>query len=168
MKSKLKYFVIVLLAAVILIVAGCSSKQDSGNTNNENVVKNVNSDGSKITVELYRSESCGCCVLYSEYIVDNGFDLDLKEVDDISTIKEKYNIPETLQSCHTSIIDGYFVEGHVPIEAINKLLTEKPQIKGIALPGMPSASPGMPGGKNGDFVVYKVNNDGSIEEFMKI
>ncbi len=95
-------------------------------------------------------------------------DVEVSQVADVSPIKEKYGVPSSLQSCHTSVVDGYFVEGHVPAEAISKLVAEKPAIKGIALPGMPSGSPGMPGSKTGDFVVYAVGNDGNVEEFMRI
>ena len=73
-----------------------------------------------------------------------------------------------MESCHTVVIGDYFIEGHIPLEAVEKLLVEKPDIKGIAMPGMPSGSPGMPGAKKGDFVIYAVNNDGTTEEFMRI
>ena len=87
---------------------------------------------------------------------------------DMVPIKEQNKIPTELQSCHTSIIGGYFVEGHIPVEAINKLMQEKPNIAGIGMPGMPSGSPGMPGSKTGDFVITAVNKDGSMYEFMRI
>ena len=83
-------------------------------------------------------------------------------------VKEKYGIPYSMRSCHTTVIGDYFVEGHVPIEAVEKLMLEKPDIKGIALPGMPSGSPGMPGSKQGPFIVYAINKDGSTSEFMRI
>ena len=73
-----------------------------------------------------------------------------------------------MQSCHTTTIGNYFVEGHIPIEAIEKLMTEKPNIKGIAMPGMPSGSPGMPGAKQGPFIIYAIGNDGSVGEFMRM
>ena len=86
----------------------------------------------------------------------------------MSSVKANYEIPSQLESCHTAVIGDYFVEGHVPLEAVEKLLMEKPDVAGIAMPGMPSGSPGMPGTKRGDFIVYSVNNDGSYEEFMRI
>ena len=121
------------------------------------------------TVDFYRSESCGCCTLHESYLRSNG-KLNVKDnpMEDVSGIKARYGIPPGLQSCHTAVIGNYFVEGHIPLEAINKLLEEKPNIKGIAMPGMPSGSPGMPGTKSGDFVIYAVNQDGSYEEFMRI
>ena len=83
-------------------------------------------------------------------------------------IEEQYGVPSELRSCHTTIIGNYFIEGHIPLEAVEKLLKEQPNIKGIAMPGMPSGSPGMPGQKQGAFIIYAVNNDGSTSEFMRI
>ncbi|MBI4116239.1 hypothetical protein HY449_00680 [Candidatus Pacearchaeota archaeon] len=121
------------------------------------------------TVDFYRSESCGCCTLHESYLRGSG-KLNVKDnqMSDISSIKTGFNIPTQLQSCHTAVVGNYFVEGHIPLEAINKLISEKPNIKGIAMPGMPQGSPGMPGAKYGDFVIYSVNSDGSYEEFMRI
>ena len=86
----------------------------------------------------------------------------------MGAIKERYGVPRNLESCHTEIIGGYFVEGHMPIEAIEKLLSERPDIRGIALPGMPSGSPGMPGPKTEPWTIYAVNKDGSVGEFMVV
>jgi len=120
-------------------------------------------------VTLYKSPSCGCCSLYTDYAHTKGkLDIDVKNVPDITTIKNKYNIPKNMQSCHTMIIGDYFVEGHVPVEAIEKLMNEQPDIAGIAMPGMPSGSPGMPGTKTGDFIIYAINHNGDYEEFMRI
>ena len=117
---------------------------------------------------IYKSPTCGCCNLYSSYMSSSGFTVKLNQLDDVTPIKEKYEVPSSLSSCHTTVIEGYFIEGHVPKEAIQKLLDERPDIKGIALPGMPSASPGMPGAKTGPFVIYSVGKDGTTKEFMRI
>jgi len=130
--------------------------------------------GNSVTVEgvtgavtMYKSPTCGCCGIYSRYMENDGnLKMTVVNTNDPSSISTKYGVPAQLRSCHTTIIGGYFVEGHVPIEAINKLLKEKPDIKGIAMPGMPSGSPGMPGAKTGDFVIYAVGRDGGISEFM--
>ncbi len=123
-------------------------------------------DPSDIKVLMYKSPNCGCCVKYIPYLKKNGF-----EVESINTgmneIKKDYQIPYNMQSCHTSIIEGYFVEGHVPIEAINKLLSEKPDIDGISLPEMPSGSPGMPGPKRELFKIYSLK-EGVYSDFMEI
>lgn len=119
-------------------------------------------------VTEYKSMSCGCCGIYGQYLIGRGMHVDMVDSDDLSRIKDEYAVPENLRSCHTTMMEGYFVEGHVPTEAIEKLMTEKPAIKGIAMPGMPSGSPGMPGGKEGPFIVYAVNQDGTYQEYMRI
>ena len=85
----------------------------------------------------------------------------------LHNIKKKYNIPLEMQSCHTTMLGKYFIEGHVPIEAINKLLKEQPKIDGIALPGMPIGTPGMPGEKEEPYIIYQLI-DGKSSVFMKI
>ncbi len=102
-----------------------------------------------------------------EYLEDRGFLVEVTETQNMEPIKKKYNIPQDMQSCHTMVIGDYFVEGHVPIEAINRLLAENPQIDGIALPAMPSGSPGMPGIKHGSFTIYALS-DGVPSVFTKL
>ncbi len=126
-------------------------------------------EGFNQPVQFYKSITCGCCDVNANYLKSKGgLNIQVSSKTDISDIKKKYGVPPELESCHTAVIDGYFVEGHMPLEAIDRLLAEKPDIKGIALPGMPSGSPGMPGQKQGDFVIYAVHNDGTSSEFMRI
>ncbi|MBI2668804.1 hypothetical protein HYX14_03095 [Candidatus Woesearchaeota archaeon] len=120
-------------------------------------------------ITLYKSEYCGCCDLYGQYLKKkSGLAVQVKNMDDVTPLKDQYNIPQDLRSCHTVIVQGYFVEGHIPLEAITKLLTEKPDIAGIALPGMPSGSPGMPGSRTGQFMIMAIHKDGTSSEFMRI
>ena len=117
---------------------------------------------------VHKSMSCGCCGTYVSYAQTRGMTVQVINTEENTKIKEEYGVPTGLRSCHTTIIDGYFVEGPVPAEAIAKLLTERPNIRGIAIPGMPSGSPGMPSAKGEPFVVYAVNNDGTSQEYMRI
>ncbi len=142
----------------MVLVYGCSSSNATGNAVND----------AKAKATIFKSSSCGCCDVYSQYMSKRGFDLEVKQIGNMDLIKNQYNIPFSMQSCHTTVIDNYFVEGHMPIEAIEKLMAEKPDIAGIALPGMPSGSPGMPGAKLGPFIVYVVHKDGTTTEFMRI
>ena len=119
-------------------------------------------------VTVYKSMSCGCCGAYASWLQRQVSDVDIVNMDDVIGIKEKYGIPANMRSCHTTVFGNYVVEGHIPIEAIKKLLEERPDIKGIAMPGMPSGSPGMPGGKQGQFVIYALKKDGSTEVFMRM
>jgi hypothetical protein len=119
------------------------------------------------TVDLYKSPTCGCCIGHSKFLGRDGFDVNLISTPQYEAEKVKNNIPREMWSCHTSIIGDYFVEGHMPMEAIQKLLEEQPDIDGIALPNMPAGSPGMPGVKSYPWTIYSIK-DGEISEFMTI
>jgi hypothetical protein len=121
----------------------------------------------KIKAIIYKSPDCGCCVEHAAYLEKNGFDVELRPENDMQRIKAEHNIPASLQSCHTTLIGDYFIEGHVPMEAITKLLEEKPTIDGIGLPAMPAGSPGMPGKKSEIFNIYSLK-DGQLGEFINI
>lgn len=109
---------------------------------------------------LYKNPQCGCCEGYADYLRDNGFEVEVKPTNDLTQISREAGVPENFQGCHTSFIDGYVVDGHVPVNAVRKLLSERPDIAGIALPGMPLGSPGMGGEKTGPFEIYAVTKDG--------
>lgn len=117
--------------------------------------------------QVFKSPTCGCCRGYASALGQDGFQVQATDMNDVNTIKDKYNIPDEMRSCHTTVVGKYFVEGHVPIEAVNKLLQEQPDIDGIALPGMPIGTPGMPGRKEAPFVIYQIK-DGVYSEFITI
>jgi len=96
-------------------------------------------------ITVYKSPTCGCCSKWVEHLEANGFTVKTEDVADISRVKSEFGIPSELASCHTAIIDGYLVEGHVPAQSIKRLLAERPQVAGLAVPGMPTGSPGMEG-----------------------
>lgn len=106
---------------------------------------------------LYKNPSCGCCAHWGEYMRENGFEVEVVNSDDLSAIKQEHGIPLEYEGCHTFVVGGYAIEGHVPVGAVLKLLEEQPaNISAIALPGMPSGSPGMGGDKDGEFTVYAI------------
>jgi hypothetical protein len=148
--------ILVILVAIIFI-------PKSGANNFENI-NSINGE-----IDIYKSLTCGCCSIYSSY-VDGKVSPKVNSINvqDPYEIKNRYGVPSELESCHTTIMGDYFIEGHIPLEAIEKLLEEQPDIKGIAMPGMPSGSPGMPGQKYGDFIIYAVHHDGTYSEFMRI
>lgn len=106
---------------------------------------------------LYKNPQCGCCEDYAAYLRRNGYDVKVVATHDLELIKQEHGVPEPLEGCHTTLVEGYVVEGHVPVEAVNRLLAEKPPIKGISLPGMPQGSPGMTGTKAGPFTIYAID-----------
>lgn len=109
---------------------------------------------------LYKDPQCGCCEGYAAYLRDHGFEVDVKPTHDLAEISRKAGVPAQFQGCHTMLVDGYVVDGHVPVTIVRKMLTEKPAIAGVTLPGMPQGSPGMSGIKTAPFTVFAVTKDG--------
>ena len=133
-------------------------------TDKKDALANINT---KQVVEVFKTPSCGCCYGYVLFLEEEKFKVKQTDMRSLHTIKQKYNIPVEMQSCHTTIMGKYFIEGHVPFEAVNKLLEEQPDIDGIALPGMPIGTPGMPGDKDEPYVIYQLK-DGKFSVFMTI
>jgi len=111
---------------------------------------------------MHMNPQCGCCEEYAKYLRRNGFKVTVKETHNMSLISRQNGVPEKLAGCHSMLVGGYVVEGHVPVGAINKLLKERPDIKGIALPGMPDGSPGMTGVKTEPFTIYEISNEAKV------
>ena len=107
---------------------------------------------------LYKNPQCGCCETYADYLRENGFEVTVKPTHDLPLMKRQYGVPGELEGCHTTLVDGYVVEGHVPVNTLLRMLAEKPDIKGISLPGMPAGSPGMFGEKSGPFTIYEIGD----------
>ncbi|QWF70944.1 DUF411 domain-containing protein [Methylomonas paludis] len=119
-----------------------------------------------IDITVYRSESCSCCRKWQDHLQQNNFNIKSLVSDDLQAVKDKYGIPDKLASCHTALVNGYIVEGHVPAQDIRKLLQTKPNIVGIAAPGMPMGSPGMEmGDTQASFQVISVDKSGHFEVF---
>ena len=114
-----------------------------------------------IKATMYKNPECSCCEGYAAYLRRNGFEVDVKPTNDLAEISRKSGVPQQLQGCHTMFVNGYVVDGHVPINTVRKLLSEKPAIAGIALPGMPLGSPGMGGTKEAPFTIYAITKDGA-------
>lgn len=120
-------------------------------------------EGRKIVV--YKSPTCGCCKNWITYLEDAGYEVEFHDEEDMAMVKAKYGVPGRAQSCHTGIIDGYVIEGHVPVADIERLLTEKLDVAGIATPGMPIGSPGMEVGDQKDpydVVAFKTTGEVAV------
>ena len=119
-------------------------------------------------VTLYKNPQCTCCEGYAAYLRQNGFSVTVKPTNDLYLMSRQAGFPEAMDGCHISEIGGYVVEGHMPIQAIRKLLAERPPIRGITLPGMPAGSPGMSGAKQAPFVIYAIGRDGRSSVYMTV
>ena len=148
---------VALSISFFLIFSFATNKQDASAV----------TKASQYNVEVFKTASCGCCYGYVLFLEEEKFKVKQTDMRSLNLIKNKYNIPLEMQSCHTTILGKYFIEGHVPIEAINKLLKEQPDIDGIALPGMPIGTPGMPGEKKEPYIIYQLV-DGKSSVFMTI
>lgn len=116
-------------------------------------------------IVVYKSPSCGCCGNWVTHLRQNGFDVSVKNIEDMDPVKKQAGIPDDLESCHTAFIGGYVVEGHVPAENIHKILAERPRIRGLAVPGMPSSAPGMDGPDPEPYAVYSFDAQGTAKVY---
>lgn len=117
-------------------------------------------------VQVFKDPSCGCCGAWVDHMKAAGFAVNVTEVDDTSVTRKKYGLPDRFGSCHTAVVGGYVVEGHVPANDVKKLLTMKPVAVGLAVPGMPVGSPGMEMGSRKDpYQVLLVAKDGRDRVF---
>ena len=117
---------------------------------------------------IYKSPYCGCCGAWVKHVKTSGLATTVKEMEDVTSIAKKLGVPDAMRSCHTAVIDGYFIEGHVPAADIRKLLRERPKARGITVPGMPIGSPGMEQGDRRDaHETLLVLADGSSRIFAK-
>ncbi len=115
---------------------------------------------------VYKSPTCGCCVGWVDHLTEHGFRVQSNDVPDVTKYKVRHGVPASLGSCHTAVIDGYVIEGHVPAADIKRLLAERPDVAGLAVPGMPSGSPGMSGPPQ-PYNVVAFERDGDIEVFAR-
>lgn len=116
--------------------------------------------GEKPAATLYRNPNCDCCLEYAKYLRGGGFDVTVDSKQDLASVRKQLHIPEKFEGCHVMVIDRYAVEGHVPLNSLNKLLTERPDNIGISLPGMPAGTPGMTGRKTAPFTIYQIEAGG--------
>ena len=116
-------------------------------------------DGTQVV--MYQNPACGCCSKWAAHMESNGFTVEVHKTDQLNSIKEREGITAATAGCHTSMIDGYLVEGHVPAREIARLLSERPAVKGITVPGMPMGAPGMEGGRTDRYDVLTIDHEGN-------
>jgi len=129
----------------------------------------INADSDKpVDMVVYRSPSCSCCKKWVDHVKQNNFNIQDIVTDDVQAIKNKYGVPAEMASCHTAIVDGYVVEGHVPAGDIVTLLKTKPKVIGLSVPGMPKGTPGMEmGGTKDPYEVISFDRDKRFAVFSK-
>jgi hypothetical protein len=116
-------------------------------------------------IEIYKSAYCGCCTAWVDHLKANGFSVKVQNVANPTDYREKFGMPNELGSCHTGMVQGYAIEGHVPASEIKRLLAEKPKAKGLAVPAMPMGSPGMEGPRSDPYDVLLVQSNGRTSTY---
>lgn len=120
-----------------------------------------------VRMQVYKTPTCGCCGKWVQHLRDNSFEVTVQDVPDTSPYRKKYGVPDQLASCHTAVVAGYAVEGHVPAREVHRLLREKPKAVGLAVPGMPAGSPGMEAPRAQAYSVFLVDSSGEVTVFEK-
>jgi hypothetical protein len=118
-----------------------------------------------VPVQVYKDATCGCCSIWVEHLRRNGFAPTSENVTNLTAIKDKHGVPSQTRSCHTALVGGYVIEGHVPAAEIQRLLKDKPRVAGLAVPGMPIGSPGMEGANPRPYDVLTFDKTGKTTVF---
>jgi hypothetical protein len=165
----MRYHVLIALAATVMI--GCGQAPDeapaAGEAGSEQLAMAASSNADFV---VYKSPTCGCCNGWIDHLREAGYTVEAVDIpgyQDLQDRKRAEGVPGDLGSCHTATIEGYTIEGHVPAESIERLLRERPDIKGLAVPGMPIGSPGMPGPNPQPYDVIAFTEDGQTSVFER-
>ncbi len=118
-------------------------------------------------VVVFKTKTCGCCAKSVEHLRTSKFKVTVNEVTSTAEYRKQYGVPAKLQSCHTAVVDGYTIEGHVPAADMQRMLKEKPKAKGIAVPGMPAGSPGMESDRREAYTVFQFDDKGALSSFQQ-
>ena len=118
-------------------------------------------------IVVYKSPTCGCCGKWVEHMEKAGFSVEVENMNDVAPIRRELGVPGRMQSCHTAKVGDYFVEGHAPADLVKRLLADRPDIKGLAVPGMPMGSPGMEGPRKDPYDVIAIGKDGRARIYAR-
>ena len=153
---------ILTVGAVIAIAAGILFARGQASTSEQPATSRSNSD----VITVYKTEACSCCLNWVDHLESNGLAVEVVNVTSTAPTRERFGVPPKLLSCHTGSINGYWVEGHVPADLVQKLIAEKPDdIRGIAAPGMPMGSPGMEGPNAVEYDIIAHHVDGTTSVY---
>lgn len=124
-------------------------------------------EGPKAELVVYKTETCGCCGKWVDHLREHGFSVTTQDVTNLGVVKRRHQVAAELASCHTALVDGYVVEGHVPADVIARLLEERPPVVGLTVPGMPMGSPGMEGAYVEPYEVLTFDAEGRTEVYAR-
>ncbi len=158
------------LSLLLLMLAACSQTgANNAGAPRPSAAMSPAAERARPLIAVHKSQYCGCCHLWVKHVEQAGFRVQVENREDLDAVKQALGVPAPLASCHTAEIAGYVIEGHVPAEDIRRLLAEKPDVRGLAVPGMPRGSPGMemPDGRRDAYSVLAIQRDGSTREFAR-
>lgn len=163
---------LVFSAVVALSLAGACSSRDAAQVRDTTAAANVAAvsraaNDSAPVVTVYKSPTCGCCTAWVDHLRQSGFRVVAIDTTDVEAVKRRYGVASEHAACHTAVVGGYVVEGHVPAEDIRRLLAQRPPITGLAVPGMPVGSPGMEGAYKQAYEVLAFRRGGESTVFAK-
>ena len=118
-------------------------------------------------VSMFKLTDCGCCDLWAKHLRDSGFTVSVQALPDLAPVRKKYGIPKDFGTCHTALVEGYAIEGHVPAADIQRLLRSKLKVAGLAVPGMPAGSPGMEGPRRDPYDVLTFDRNGVTQIYAR-
>ena len=156
----------VVVAIGVLVLFGRASNDGSGSTTINAADATTYDQAKPDVITVYKTEACGCCLNWVDHLEANDLEVEVVNVASTAPTREHFGVPPQLLSCHTGSINGYWVEGHVPADLVQKLITEKPaDIRGISAPGMPMGSPGMEGPNPVQYDIIAYHADGTTSVY---
>ena len=160
------YFAMTSILVLALVLSACNSQSSATAEKPASEIQTATNHAST-AITVYKSPTCGCCQGWVSYLEDEGFDVTAVDHDNVDGIKKELGLTDPgLMSCHTAVVDGYIIEGHVPASDVRRLLTEKPaNIKGLTAPGMPVMSPGMASLEPKDYDVLSFTESGETDVY---
>ena len=166
MQPKMILAITATVAAVAVGVAALANVESDGSAE----VLPVAQAGTGPEIVVYKTRTCGCCSAWIDHMKASGFRVTAVDVDaagDLMQLKAREGISANLASCHTALVDGYVIEGHVPADLVQRLLAERPQVRGLAVPGMPMGSPGMEGPRKEAYDVLTFDGEGNTAVYAR-
>lgn len=157
----------VLAAAVSLTAAGAFALHSSDAPPAAEAPVAAAEAATPTKIAVYKSPTCGCCTKWEDHLREAGFDVESHATNEMAAIKVANGVPGALASCHTAVVGGYTIEGHVPADLIRRLLEERPKVAGLAVPGMPMGSPGMEGTRKDAYDVLTFDETGRAKVFAR-
>jgi hypothetical protein len=160
MNARGSFSLVGALMVLIVTVLSCSSADDNNDSQSAQ-------DTGVSDFVVYQTPWCGCCSKWVDHLRENGFVVRTEEVTDIMRVKLKHNVGREISSCHTAVVEGYVIEGHVPADLIKRLLEERPPVAGLTVPGMPMGSPGMEGPYKQPYETLTFDRKGNTEIYAR-